>query len=397
MEGWAISYKAVLLLYVFGAAFFDGGHTAGQELELLSFLLYVCLNIAVYIWRGKRPKQAMIGLSIALAALCASSLHPLFALLLPFNIYELAAFHIKRGRLLIPLALLPALFITRPLLLQYGFAAVSGYLLFAMMRLFAARFAKFEQSQETMRADIQRLSQVLNENEEYLKQSDYTARLEERNRLSQQIHDQVGHAMSGALIQMEASKRLLASNAEQASQLLQNAIAISKDGIESIRQTLKSTKPPIEQLGINRLRLAIDEFTGTHGLAASLTHSGDLDAITPLQWKIIQENMAEAMTNAVKYAGATRIEADVTVLNTFIKAVVADNGKGAAKVVKGLGIIGMEERAAAVNGTVIVDGTRGFSVTTLIPYRRLPTPSPERPNDQPAKREHALGEGVNET
>ena len=62
----------------------------------------------------------------------------------------------------------------------------------------------------------------------------------------------------------------------------------------------------------------------------------------------------------------------VTVLNTFIKAVVSDNGKGAAKVVKGLGIVGMEERTAAVSGTVIVDGTNGFSVTTLIPFRGRP-------------------------
>jgi signal transduction histidine kinase len=58
---------------------------------------------------------------------------------------------------------------------------------------------------------------------------------------------------------------------------------------------------------------------------------------------------------------------EVRVLNRLIKAVVSDNGQGARKVVKGLGLIGMEERTAAVNGTVVADGTNGFSVTMLIP------------------------------
>ncbi|MCY8016369.1 sensor histidine kinase, partial [Bacillus haynesii] len=44
-----------------------------------------------------------------------------------------------------------------------------------------------------------------------------------------------------------------------------------------------------------------------------------------------------------------------------------DNGKGRQKIKKGMGIIGMEERAASVNGKVIVDGSNGFSVTTLLP------------------------------
>jgi len=51
----------------------------------------------------------------------------------------------------------------------------------------------------------------------------------------------------------------------------------------------------------------------------------------------------------------------------MIKAEVKDNGKGVEKVKKGLGIRGMEERTAAINGKVIVDGRNGFSVTTLLP------------------------------
>jgi signal transduction histidine kinase len=55
------------------------------------------------------------------------------------------------------------------------------------------------------------------------------------------------------------------------------------------------------------------------------------------------------------------------VLNKLIRVEVKDNGSGADKIKKGLGIIGMEERAASIHGKVIIDGTNGFSVTTLLP------------------------------
>ncbi|MCV5791418.1 histidine kinase dimerization/phosphoacceptor domain-containing protein, partial [Escherichia coli] len=97
------------------------------------------------------------------------------------------------------------------------------------------------------------------ENKEYIRQSEYTFKLEERNRLSQEIHDKIGHSMTGALIQMEAAKRLMEIDKEKSAELLQNAIYISKDGIESIRITLKNMKPPTEQIGIHRMKLFIEE------------------------------------------------------------------------------------------------------------------------------------------
>lgn len=69
----------------------------------------------------------------------------------------------------------------------------------------------------------------------------------------------------------------------------------------------------------------------------------------------------------MKYADATVISIDIHVLNKMVKVQVKDNGKGATLVKKGLGIMGMEERTASVNGKIIVDGTSGFSVTMLLP------------------------------
>lgn len=73
---------------------------------------------------------------------------------------------------------------------------------------YIARLLKLEMQNDKMRKDIQRLTKSLNENKDYIRQSEYTFKLEERNRLSQEIHDKIGHSMTGALIQMEAKKEI---------------------------------------------------------------------------------------------------------------------------------------------------------------------------------------------
>ena len=97
-----------------------------------------------------------------------------------------------------------------------------------MAERYISRVLKLESQNDQMRKDMQRLTKSLNENKEYIRQSEYTFKLEERNRLSQEIHDKIGHSMTGALIQMEAAKRLMEIDKEKSAELLQNAIHISK-------------------------------------------------------------------------------------------------------------------------------------------------------------------------
>jgi len=378
MDFWLIGNKAVLLFYVIAAIYFQG--PSASSWDMIAYLLYVCLNVAIPIFKKSRPKRALAVVSAAFVVLLASRLDPLYFLLLPVNLYELALLAPDRSRASLAtamLALLPLFALPRSLLPLYLTAALLSYLIHASLRRHSDKLKRLEDERENLRADLERLTRSLSENKEFIRQSEYTFKLEERNRLSQRIHDEIGHSMAGALIQMEAARRLLDSNRDKAGELLGNAIAISKEGLERIRLTLKDMKPRSEELGLHRLRLFADELSAKHAVAATVTYSGDVDVITPIQWKIIQENATEAVTNSLKYGGATAIEIEVSVLNRFIKAVVADNGKGAEKIVKGLGIVGMEERTASAGGTVIVDGTRGFSVTTLLPYRRGDAPAPQ--------------------
>ncbi|WP_178023169.1 histidine kinase [uncultured Paenibacillus sp.] len=365
MERWSIGNKwlvlglAVALVYVLEPAPSPG--------LILFILLYLALDLTALLLQKTVYRDVVYGLLIVYCSLCAGYVNPEFALLLPPIAYERVR---GTGPRIVATALLaiPPLFLEETLATVYGFIAALSLFNGILVRRLLLRLSRQEEQLDKLRLDQEKMRKQLNGNREFIRASEYAYKLEERNRLSQEIHDGIGHSMTGALIQMEAAKRVLHTDPAGAEKLLQNAIGISQESIERIRQTLKNMKPPVEQLGIHRLRNAVEGFGSRSGLQTSVVHSGDLEKITPLYWKVIHDNLTEALTNTAKYGRATSVQVEIRVLGKWIQAVVTDNGRGQAKIVKGMGLLGMEERTAAVNGTVIADGTQGFKVTTLIPY-----------------------------
>jgi signal transduction histidine kinase len=137
--------------------------------------------------------------------------------------------------------------------------------------------------------------------------------------------------------------------------------------MESIRITLKNIKPGYEQMGINRVKLLMEEFSVNHFIKTTVRHTGNLERISPIQWKIIIANIGESLTNTMKYGSASAIAIHIEVLNKVVKAEIKDNGIGNPSIVKGLGFRGMEERSGNIGGKIIIDGSNGFSVITLLP------------------------------
>jgi len=370
MEGWSLGYKAILLFYIMGVAYL--GHASLSPWFILSILFYCSLNIASHIGSKRSWLLPLFSvLSILLILLSAYSIESMILLLLPPNLYELISYYLRKVWPAIFFMISPLLLLQLDQFSLYLLIALLSYIFYTNLQTSTEKIERYRHEQEDLHQEVFQLTKRLHENNEWMKQSEYSSKLEERNRLSQEIHDKVGHAMTGALIQMEASKRLLHKDPEQSVALLNNAIHISKDGIETVRRVLHNMKPPTEQLGINRLKLILDEFSSNHSIQPSFMYKGNLDLITPMQWRVIQENTREALTNTMRYADATTVSVDIQVLNTLIRVEVLDNGSGVHKVKKGLGITGMEERTAAVNGTIIVDGSRGFSVTMIMPYAKI--------------------------
>jgi two-component system, NarL family, sensor histidine kinase DevS len=112
--------------------------------------------------------------------------------------------------------------------------------------------------------------------------------------------------------------------------------------------------------------------------AADQRHTTEVEST---MYRLVQE----ALTNAVKHAGAARVEVAIDDRSGTIDIQVRDDGRGfdAEDVGAGFGLLGMRERVGIVNGTLEVQSQigRGTTVRARIPSVRR---QPELPLSQPA-------------
>ena len=200
-------------------------------------------------------------------------------------------------------------------------------------------------------------------------QSIETIKIEERNIISQKLHDKIGHVLAGSIMNLEALKIVLDIDKEKSVMMIDNITDNLRNGMDDIRNTLRKIKPEQAELGHNNLKLILDEFTKSYNINTSYSFKGDLKEINTLYWSVIIESIKENLTNMIKYSNGNNINIDISVLNKIIRVYIKDNGICENKEIKkGMGLLGIEERVINVSGDVYFNNEDGFS--TLIILKR---------------------------
>lgn len=193
--------------------------------------------------------------------------------------------------------------------------------------------------------------------------------LEERTRLSQTLHDKLGHTINGSVYQLEAVKVLMEREPERARGMTQAVIDQLRTGMDEIRAILRKERPEKYKLALLQLeQLCAD--CNRKGIEAVLFTEGDVSFVPEAYLEIILDNAYEAVSNALKYAQCTKIEIRLYAMNQMIRCSISDNGVGCDKVVDGMGIAGMKRRVRGVNGILDFDTELGFTINMLLPLEK---------------------------
>ena len=77
----------------------------------------------------------------------------------------------------------------------------------------------------------------------------------------------------------------------------------------------------------------------------------------------------ESLTNSLKHRKASHISVFIEFTPVLTKIFIIDNGIGCLEIKKGMGLSGMEQRIAKINGNIVYgsDGEKGFSIHIEIP------------------------------
>ena len=207
----------------------------------------------------------------------------------------------------------------------------------------------------------------------YTKNLEIQTLIEERKRVSREIHDTVGYALTNIIIMMEAALLLSDKQRVKRNDLLSTSREQAKKGLEETRTALRHLRNEkiVGAYGINMIQELVSAFrkaTGTdikveYGNLSGFTN----DRIDAIVFRIIQEGL----TNALRHGMATEIRINFWIRNKILYLSIYDNGIGSGEIVEGIGVAGMRERISGIGGVIDIRNViDGFKISVEIPLER---------------------------
>jgi signal transduction histidine kinase len=206
-----------------------------------------------------------------------------------------------------------------------------------------------------------------------------SAQEEERHRLSRELHDEAGQALTALRISLGLIREDLPQEADVLRQRLGETVSLTESVFDLVRRLVQVLRPPaLDALGLNaaleglcrdfsrRTRLTID-YAGTDLLRLP-------EGVAIHLYRVVQE----ALTNVSKHARAQRVRVGMEAVDGRIRLTVEDDGIGfdanlqpGAASRTGMGLIGMRERLDLLRGRLDIwsQPGRGTRLAAQVPFR----------------------------
>ncbi len=176
--------------------------------------------------------------------------------------------------------------------------------------------------------------------------------LRERNRLSREIHDSVGHALSAIVVQLGAIERTIESNQQVAKEVTKELRKYAQSSLSEVRRSVREIKPKEfeDYEGILIIEELIKNFKKLTGVDVRLAFTKEKWPLNSDQAFIIYRIVQEFLSNSVRHGKATLIQIYMVFSDYKLVVSLKDNGTGGGNVVEGIGLKSMRERILELGG-----------------------------------------------
>jgi signal transduction histidine kinase len=221
-------------------------------------------------------------------------------------------------------------------------------------------------------AAIARSTALAVENARLMEQSRQLAASEERNRLARELHDSVTHALFSISLITQALPTLMERDMSRARERVERLQEVSRGALAEMRALIFQLRPAaLEEHG---LVLALERHTAAfesrESIAVDFHAEGNRRLPLPVEeafYRVAQE----ALNNVAKHAKATSVEIRLIFTSDAATLTVRDDGIGfdPDRLPRGrhnVGLPGMCERAALVNGVATIESAPGGGATVTL-------------------------------
>lgn len=213
-----------------------------------------------------------------------------------------------------------------------------------------------------MFTDVGKYYELLRQGRELAVSNQKLALEMERNRIAQEVHDTVGHTLT----MIHSLIRLLKAEYGD-SEYLEQAQRLSSEGIRELRCSIQNLRRfddrEMVSQGIMQLARQVKE------IEVEVEIKGEESAAYSYLSPVVYDCVREAITNCLRYAGATHMDVIVKFMEGSLGLYLFDNGRGCEEIREGNGIRGIRERVEKNGGQVrfLSAPGEGFQISIRFP------------------------------
>jgi signal transduction histidine kinase len=190
--------------------------------------------------------------------------------------------------------------------------------------------------------------------------------------LAQEIHDNVGGTLTLAKLNLNTIR---AEQANGSTEKIGNAKELVTKAIADLRTLSKTLHTEaVLSVGIAKaIEMELKLINKTAAFDATLSINGEPISIDQQKELILFRTVQEALNNAMKHSGASKIHVVLSYQPTKLEVVINDNGKGFNLMAieknsdQGSGLRNMQNRTRLIGGEFLVDGQRGTTIQISLP------------------------------
>lgn len=197
-----------------------------------------------------------------------------------------------------------------------------------------------------------------------------TARLAERLSISRELHDSSGHHLAALNVNLRLMRHL--PQPVEMAEKIDECLLVVKELLSDVRGVVRD----LRQVPAIDLKTAVETMAdGMPSIRVHVLMAESLASTPPFQAHALFRCAQEILTNAVKHSNANNLWLKIDETERGIRLEARDDGRGAARIIFGNGLRGMEERVAEMGGTLEVYSRagQGFRLTLAMPLRERMT------------------------
>lgn len=194
--------------------------------------------------------------------------------------------------------------------------------------------------------------------------------IEERQRISQNLHDMLGHSLIGLRLHLEALNQFIDTDSEKSHQILDKSKGIIDHSLVELRETVNELNETKE---LADLKSALEELQSsisvTDEVKVDLKMYFDVNKLDISVKDLIYKTSQEFITNSIKHGHSSLIIIKLRLKDNQVICNLSNNGSNAGNITASHGINGIKERVQKLHGTVdfLDNYPVGFKIDIIVP------------------------------